>query len=102
MLCNGQWESASTQTASTAPNVAHIFDPLSVNVLGQCPSPGLIPLHSDQPHYSHKQYWQLPKIALGRILSAVILHAIVSPFIANDELEMVRVLYGLLVVRKSI
>jgi hypothetical protein len=100
ILHNGQWEKAPAWTVSTAPKVARIFDSVTVNVLGQQPSSALIPLHPDQPHYSHKRYWQLPKTALGGILSAVVLHAILSPSTADNELNMVRVLYSLLTLRK--
>ena len=62
-------------------------------------SPGLIPVHPDQPNYSHRRYWRLPKRALGGMLSAVILRAIISPSTADDELGMVRVLYGVLTLR---
>ena len=101
VLHNSRWEKAPTRTSSTAPNAARIFDSLALNNSGQRPSPSLIPLHPDQPHYSHKRYWRLPGTALGGILSAVVLRAIVSPSSADDELEMVRFLHGLLVVRKS-
>jgi len=96
VLRNGRWEDARTRSTSTGPNVARIFDSLAVNDSGQRPSPGLIPLHPDHPHYSPKQYWHLPKTSLGGILSAVVLRAMNSPSTADDELEMVRALHMLL------
>jgi hypothetical protein len=89
ILSNGLWVKAPNQTVSTGPTVAHIFDPLSVNASHQHPSPGLIPLHSDQPQHSHKLYWRLQSASLGGILSAVMFRAVVSSSLA-DELEMAR------------
>jgi len=101
ILRNGQWENAPTRTASTAPNVAYIFDPLAVYATGQRPSPSLIPLHPDHRDYPQKRYWRLPRTSLGGILSAVVLCAINSPSTADDELEMVRVLHRLLTLKKA-
>jgi len=105
MLCNGQWENAPTGTASTIPNVAYIFDPLSVNASHQPQSPSLIPLHPNHLHYLHRQYWRLPKTTLGGILSAAILHAMTTPTIgttANQELLlMLRSLYAHLILNNT-
>ena len=97
---NGQWEPAPTQTASTAPNIACIFDAIAVNTSDQCPSPSLISVHPDQPNYSLRQYWWLLKSTLSGILSAVVLHVLLSPSTADDELEMVKVLHSILTLRK--
>jgi hypothetical protein len=99
ILRNGQRENAPTGTASTGPNIAHIFDFLT-NASTQHPSPGQIPLHLDQPNYSHGRYWRLPKTILGGMLSAAVLRAINTPT-ANDEwLEMLMVLHSLLTLGK--
>jgi hypothetical protein len=100
VLHNGQWENAPTGTASTAPNVARIFDPLAVNASHQCWSPGLIPLHPDQPYYSHKHYWRLPKTTLGGILSAAALRATFIPMANNELVKMLKVLHSFLILRK--
>ena len=100
ILHNGQWENALTQTTSTASNFVYVFDSLTINVLGQHPSAGLIPLHPDHPHYLDKRYWRLPTTTLSGILSAVMWHTIFSPSTADDELRMIRGLYGLLIVKK--
>ena len=102
ILQNGQWENAPNQTVPTAPNVAHIFDPLAINGSDQFPSFGFIPLYPDNPQYSQKRYWQLQNVNLGGILSAVILHGVLTPCgpYTNDELKMVKVLFSLLTISK--
>jgi hypothetical protein len=100
ILHNGQWENAPNQTVPTTPNAAYIFDSLAVNASGQLPSPGAIPLHPDQPYYSHNRYWRLQHTTLSGILSAVILHSSSGPSTA-DDLKMVRVLHDLLKNRKA-
>jgi len=99
VLHNGQWENAPTGTASTAPNVARIFDPLAVNSSAQHPSPSLMPLHPDHPDYSHKRYWRLPKTTLSGILSAVVWRVTALPFNDDDESGLVGILHALLVFR---
>lgn len=102
ILHNGQWGNESTRTPSIAPNVARIFDSLAVNASGQRPSPGVIPLHPDHPHYPQKQYWRLPKTTLGGILSAVMWHVRANLFTADrsDELRMVELLHCLLTLKE--
>ncbi|KAI0285395.1 hypothetical protein BGY98DRAFT_945711 [Russula aff. rugulosa BPL654] len=68
ILHNGQWENAPNQTVPTTPNAAYIFDSLAVKASGQLPSPGAIPLHPDQPYYSHNRYWRLQHTTLSGIL----------------------------------
>jgi hypothetical protein len=88
-LNNGLWERAPNQDLSTSPTVAHIFNPLAVNASHQHPSPGLIPLHSDQPQYPHKLYWRLQNASLGGILATIVFRAVVNSTI-SDELELAR------------
>ena len=96
---NGKWEIAPHWTVPLAPNAAHIFDSLAINGLDQCPSPGFIPLHPDDPQYSQKRYWQLQNINFGGVLTAIILHGVLTPY-TNDELKMVKVLFSLLTISK--
>jgi hypothetical protein len=63
------------------------------------PSPGLIPLHSDQPQYSHKLYWRLQHTSLGGILAGVISRVILNAS-HTDELEMAKELHSILTRRR--
>jgi hypothetical protein len=101
ILSNGLWQMAPNQTVLTGPTVAHIFDPLTVNTSRQHPSPGLIPLHSDQAQFARKQYWRLQNASLEGILSAVVFRAILNPS-HTDELELAKDLHCILTHRRPL
>jgi hypothetical protein len=93
ILRNGEWVPAPPGTVPNATDVSRIFDARGIPTTAPYGTPGHIPLSSDHPDYLQKRYWRLPKSTLGGILSAVMMSAVPSPSLADEEFRRVRILY---------
>jgi hypothetical protein len=101
ILQEDQWVSAPISTLPNAPNAARIFDVMDFPAGIPCGASGDIPLSTDHRDYHQKRYWRLPKSTLAGMLTAVMLRAISTSSMAEEELERVRILYSYLILKKS-
>lgn len=85
---------APADTPPTAPNVARIFDALSLPDSAPI-APGLVPLSSSSPEFGEQRYWRLP-VKQGVVLELLMQQAISLPGHYHVAVRLARAIYSIL------
>jgi hypothetical protein len=81
-------------TSPTAPNVARIFDSMSLPDQAQI-VPGAVPLSASMPGFNEPRFWRLP-VKQGAILELLMQRAVNLPGHDGVEIRLARSIYALL------